>query len=231
MKGVAVKRLEWIVPLLLLFAHGCLYNHLGDLAARRGVNFGPWLELPADARVPFLPVFVLPYLFVWFFPLVLLGYLAWHRRFDPLPCRRISVAMLVLMLACYALWIAFPVRVDLRLDGAALAEAGVLGDLVRFNYERASQWNACPSFHVAGPWFLYRAVGLYVPRVPRTFLFIVLAIAASTVLIRIHYLLDIASGLLVSELVLRGVLQRLERAEAFGRPVTEGVEVPTRAGS
>jgi hypothetical protein len=156
-----------------------------------------------------VPLFVLPYLFVWVFPILLIGYVALKLRFDPAPCLRIAIGLVALMLSCYVLWILFPVRCDLRLDEAVLARHGFLGNLVRLNYEAASQWNACPSFHVAGPWFLYRAVRNAVPKMPRLFLFIVVAIAASTVLIRIHFLADIAVGVLIGELIYHVVRKRV----------------------
>lgn len=196
-------------PLLVLLVHGSLYNEIGRIAAWRGVNYGPQVMIPLDAQVPFVPLFVLPYLFVWVFPILLIGYVALKLRFDPSPCLRISIGLVALMLSCYVLWILFPVRCDLRLDEAVLARHGFLGNLVRINYEAASQWNACPSFHVAGPWFLYRAVRDAVPKMPRLFLFIVVAIAASTVLIRIHFLADIACGVLIGELIYHVVRKRV----------------------
>lgn len=203
-----MKLLGVLSPLLLLLVHGFLYNVIGGIAALRGVNYGPQVWIPLDAKVPFVPLFVLPYLFVWIFPVFLIGYLVLKRGFDPAPCLRIATALLMLMPGCYVLWILFPVRVDLRVDESVLARHGFLGTLVRFNYEGASQWNACPSFHVAGPWFLYRAVRDAVPRMPRVFLCIVVAIAASTVLIRIHFLLDIVFGVLAAELACSSLFRR-----------------------
>lgn len=208
MKCTVMKFLGILSPLLLLLVHGFLYNVIGGIAGSRGVNYGPQVWIPLDAKVPFVPLFVLPYLFVWIFPVFLIGYLVYKRGFDPAPCLRIATALLILMLGCYVLWILFPVRVDLRVDESVLARHGFLGTLVRLNYEGASQWNACPSFHVAGPWFLYRAVRDAVPKMPRVFLCIVVAIAASTVLIRIHFLLDIVFGVLAAELAYSSLFRR-----------------------
>jgi hypothetical protein len=209
MKRNTMKFLGVLSPLLLLLVHGFLYNEIGAIAASRGVNYGPQVEIPLDAQVPFVPLFVLAYLFVWVFPVLLIGYVVLKRGFDPAPCLRIAVPVFVLMLSCYVLWILFPVHVDLRLDESVIARHGFLGDLVRLNYKGASQWNACPSFHVACPWFLFRAVRDTVREMPRVFLLIVVAIAASTVLIRIHFLLDIVFGILVGELVYQLVLKRM----------------------
>ncbi len=204
-----MKVFQIVLPMLLLFVHGVLYNTIGEIAAARGVDYLPWIEIPLDARVPFVPVFVLAYLLVWIFPILLIAWSVAERGVDPAFFRRLSVSLLVLMLFCYGLWILFPVCDKLRVDAAELARHGWLGDLVGFNYVRASHWNACPSFHVAGPWFLYRAIPLASRCGRWIFLFAVLAIIASTVLIRIHYLLDIVFGILVAELVYHGMHRRL----------------------
>jgi len=208
MKTSIKDKLELTTPLLLLFIHGMLYNKIGEIAALRNLNFGPLIETPLDAHVPFVPLFVLPYIFVWFYPILLMGFLAVKTNWDPVPFRQIVVSLSVLLIGCYTFWILFPVYVTLRLEDEVLAQYGWLGELVLFNYNNASQWNACPSFHVAGPWFFYRAVSLFVPRMPKIFLFIVIAIACSTVLIRIHYLADIVFGYMAAELVYSLVLKR-----------------------
>ena len=211
MKNNVIAKLVIASPLLLLFIHGSLYNRVGEIAASRGINFGLLIETPVDAHVPFVPLFVLAYLFVWFLPALLIIHLGRSTDWDPAPCGRLSVSLIALMLGCYGFWILFPVHVDLRLDPALVAQHGWLGELVLFNYNGASEWNACPSFHVAGPWFLYRAVRSAVPRMPWGFLVIVLAIAASTVLIRIHYLADIAFGIAAAELAYHGAFKRLTK--------------------
>lgn len=211
-----MKRLAPLLPLLLLLLHGFLYNAVGRLAAARQINFGPAVELPIDAWIPFVPLFVIPYTLVWFYPIGLTGYLV-AARVEPKAFQSTAVALVALLLGCYALWIAFPVKVGLRLDESALAGRGWLDQSVLFNYRGASHWNACPSFHVAGPWFLYRAARLMTPRLPAIFFWAFVAIALSTVLIRIHYALDIVGGLLISELVVRTVLGPLLKTRKLAR--------------
>lgn len=215
-----MTRLDPLFPLLLLLLHGFLYNEVGEIAAARGVDFGPLVEMPIDAFIPFVPVFVIPYTLVWFFPLGLVAYLM-LARVESRGFRPMFISLVVLLLGCYALWIAFPVQVGLRLPESSLGEYGWLGKLVLFNYEGASHWNACPSFHVAGPWFLYRAARLMAPRLPALFFYLFVAIALSTVLIRIHYALDIVGGLLISELVIRTVYQPLLETGAVGQRADE----------
>jgi membrane-associated phospholipid phosphatase len=211
-----MKRFEPLLPLVFVILHGFLYNEIGELAAARQIDLGPVIEIPLDAWIPFVPVFVLPYIFAWFFPVGLIGYLM-VTRIEANKFRPMSVAMLVLALGSYALWIAFPVQEGLRVDESSLAAHGRLGQLVLFIYQGSSQWNSFPSFHVAGPWLIYRAARLMAPRLPRFFFWAFVAIALSTVLIRIHYAVDIVGGLLISELVIRMVFKPLYEARTQER--------------
>lgn len=209
-----MRALEPWLPLVLLLLHGFLYNEIGELAANRGVDFGPVVETPLDAWIPFVPAFVIPYTLVWLFPVVLTAYLV-RKRVDPQAFRAVFMAVIALLVLCYTLWVLFPVKVGLRLDDGVIGSDGWLGALVRLNYEGASHWNACPSFHVAGPWLLYRCARALRPQLPMLFLGLVLAIMLSTVFIRIHYALDIAFGVLASELVFRQVFRRLHQSKAL----------------
>ena len=47
-----MKVLQIVLPMLLLFVHGVLYNTIGEIAAARGVDYLPWIEIPLDARIP-----------------------------------------------------------------------------------------------------------------------------------------------------------------------------------
>ncbi|MCI5145134.1 MAG: hypothetical protein D3923_06285 [Candidatus Electrothrix sp. AR3] len=97
-KTSVVRLFLALSPLVLLLVHGMLYNPIGQLAAQRGVDFSSFIKTPLDPLIPSLPVFVLPYIFIWFFPVVLMGclYLNLGMR-DPAPYLHLSLSLLVLM--------------------------------------------------------------------------------------------------------------------------------------
>jgi len=208
------ERLELVLPLLLVVLHGPLYNQIGNLAASRGLDFGPVVVTGLDEQVPFLPLMVFPYMIAWLFPALLMVALV-RSGLDRLAVRKIVAAIVVLEVVCYLLWVAFPVKCSLRLDETALAEHGWPGWLVLENYKLATVWNACPSFHIAGSWLFLRAAQLYRVRFLSLFFVLYLLIAISTVTIRIHYLADILVGLLVSEAVFRFTLRRFDPRGTF----------------
>ena len=211
------KKLEIALLLCFVIVHGVIYNAVGKVAASRGLDFGEQVTIGLDLRVPEIPLMVIPYMLAWLYPVMLLVGLLRAGTPGVIAIRRILASFVVLELLCYSIWILFPVRVSLRMDEVVLASHGWLGDVVSKNYELTSPWNACPSFHVAGPWLFFRAVQLY--RIPfqRSLLVLFADIALSTVTIRIHYLVDIVVGLVVAELAFQLILLPLERKQTFGR--------------
>jgi hypothetical protein len=209
-----MKSIEPWLLLALLILHGFLYNEIGEMAAARGLDFAPLVETPIDSVIPFVPGFVIPYMLAWLYPILLIAYLM-TAKVDSRSFRSLFITVLVLMVGCYLLWTLFPVRFGQRLDEGYVAGYGWFGRWVLFNYQNASHWNACPSFHVAGPWLLYRTARTLAPQLPKTFFWVFAAIGLSTVLIRIHYVMDIICGLLISELVFRLVFKPLHETKAL----------------
>ncbi|MGL5741666.1 MAG: phosphatase PAP2 family protein [Legionella sp.] len=77
-------------------------------------------------------------------------------------------------------------------------------------------WNASPSFHISISWYIFRIMQIYSCSRLLVFLILFYAIALSTVLIRIHYVVDIVFGMLVSELFSNVLLRNLEKYQVFG---------------
>lgn len=206
---------EFILPLMLLALHGAFYNTIGDLASLRGVDFGPWLATPLDRLIPFSALFIIPYTAIWLLPIYMVVRLKRQDGFTVQQMRRVSGAFVALILVCYALWIAFPMQMNVRAAEGLLVDGGLLGQFTQFTYQNATPWNACPSFHVAAPWLICRILSLYTGKVPVPIACLTAAIFLATVGIRIHYLLDIVGGILVAETVHRVVLLRLEQAKSL----------------
>jgi hypothetical protein len=213
--SAAWRRLEFFLPVVLLFLHGMYYNTIGDITALRGVDFGPLLVTPLDHLIPFSVFFIIPYTAIWILPIYMLVRLKRQDNFSETNMRRITLAFLALIIACYTLWIAFPVKMSLRLDHGTLADYGMLGKLTLITYQNATAWNACPSFHVAVPWLICRILKQYTGKLPAAVGWLTVAIFMATVGIRIHYLFDIVGGVMISEAVYRAVLRPCEAANVL----------------
>ena len=192
-----------------------LYNPIGNVAASRGVDFGPWINTPLDSLIPLSVVFIIPYTGLWALPIAMLVMLSRRSSVSGSDMLRISVGFGSLMMICYIFWIAFPMQVSLRADEDTLKSRGWMGSFTWLTYQNASSWNCLPSFHVASPWIMCRIIQLYCGKVPTWAKVLTIAVIMATVAIRIHYLLDIAGGILVSEAVYRFVLTPLQKRRAL----------------
>lgn len=176
------------VLLVGVSAYGFL--RIGNHFASRAAEVTPLaLETALDARVPFLPVFVLAYFL--YYPMLLLPLAAVQKPRDFY--RAIGAFALMQLVAGFA-FVLFPSRV-IR---PSFVPEGFTGDLLHFIYQVDTGWNAFPSLHVGHSTLVALICWTY-----RRSLFPMAAvgavlIAASTVLIKQHYVVDIPGGVLLA---------------------------------
>ena len=118
---------------------------------------GYWLtELPADSRIPFCSLFLIPYC-LWYVLLIAVGVWLYIRRKDVF--RRYMLFLSATSLASVALWLCFPNGQELR----PAAPDGILGWAVARLYALDTNTNVFPSLHVVGALGAAAAVwdGLY----------------------------------------------------------------------
>ena len=154
-------------------------------------------SLPLDYRIPYVPGFIIPYLAwfpYWIGPL-LYGFLREPRLFR----RLMSFFMLTFTTAVFIFWF-IPTYPGLRpepLEGRGLCRA-----LTRFVYWIDADTNACPSEHIVGIFATLFAVWdsdrLSRPWIKVCAVVIGIAIAASTLLVRQHAVLDVAAAAVLS---------------------------------
>lgn len=149
-----------------------------------------------DRALPFVPAMIWPYLFWYVAIAVTLGWLGWR---DGPAFRRLCWFLYGAMSSTYVLYLLFPNGQALRPDVAGLG-TGPEADLLRWLYSHDTPTNVNPSLHVIDTmavWFAWGREAVY--RQSRTVraavALVCLAIIASTVLIKQHSVLDIATGL------------------------------------
>jgi membrane-associated phospholipid phosphatase len=205
---------------VILIGYSChlYYNLIGHLSSLRGVDFGPWLMTPLDRAMPYLPLGVHPYQIAYFMPGLVLVLLVIKFRMDPPSVRRLVAAFLCLLFTQYALYLLFPVSArSIRLADEAIG-SGMLAELVRYQYHLATVWCAWPSLHVSACWLFYRVLAQYYRRFHWIYLVWFVAMVVGTVSIKIHYVLDGVTGLVLGELAYRFLFVRFERTGAFAWP-------------
>lgn len=186
---------EKIGELVLLFALYSLIPRITDLlhlAPRR-------LDVSLDHALPFVAAFVLAYGGLYPFCLVPFVYTRTNRYY-----RRVFAAFAGCMLTGYAVFLVFPVQMVLRpaLDG----QTGFAVTVVRFIYGHDSPLNCFPSMHVALAQLVAWTAGEIDARLARPAWLVALLITLSTVLIKQHYLADVAGGTLLAYAAYRATL-------------------------
>lgn len=184
-------------PRYLLIMAGCyalwvpLYYFTGWIGAQRGAVFDP--ALPIDAVWPFVPEMVFVYLIAY---VIVLALFAVRRSAAFLNRAYVNfIAMNLLAFAFFALLPTMgPERTALPADASPV---------LSFMFGLDARWNAFPSLHVANPTLIALLALRERGPAPVSIVLVVvaIAIAASTLLVRQHYLLDVAGGMFLAVIV------------------------------
>lgn len=178
------------------------------------VNPVIWVRSPLDKFIPFLPVFVIPYV-IWFaYIAVVMAYFALK---SPSDFRKLSISMFAGMTVCMVIYGLFPHGQPLRPSLAG--QDGVFVSMVRSIYANDTNTNCFPSIHVLNSLCVHASIHhspLFANRPKTRMASLVLAvlICLSTVFIKQHSILDAIAGL-----ILFGLLYVL----VYRRPVSSYV--------
>lgn len=177
--------LERLVLLLVFVAAISLYPVLNR----------PWGDvhsyaLAIDRHIPFVPLFVLPYLF-FFFPWVA-GFILWTLARRPRVFIHLVLALLIAVLTSYIFYVAAQ-SVVVR---SAPEGGGILTTMIRWVYRTDARYNAFPSTHTMMTTILLLTTWPMLRQAwKRTVaVLIALSIIAATLLIRQHYVVDVLAG-------------------------------------
>jgi membrane-associated phospholipid phosphatase len=149
--------------------------------------------------LPYVAAFVVPYTSTYVMPLVLLAVPCDRRTF-----RRIVACLLT------ALFVSAPMFVLLPLvppRATALGD-GLLDRLLALQYALDVDGNCFPSLHVTLAFITAFAVGKCLPRLRPAMLVWAALVAVSTVLVRQHYVVDAAAGIVIATVIWRVAFRR-----------------------
>ncbi len=195
-----------VLPILLVILFNALAFNVTRLVSTDLLHHN--MSLPIDARLPFVPCFILFYVLA--FLQWILSYILIAREEEAFCCRVIA-GELIAKLLCAAVFILLP---------TTMARPEVTGTdffswAVSLIYRLDSPDNLFPSIHVLESWLCFRAA-LQLKKPGRWYRWVSLALTllvfASVLLIKQHVVVDIAGGILVMELG-----QLLSRITGAGR--------------
>ena len=177
-----------------------VYGGMDALTARRA--FRVPVHFPAELAIPFIPAMTLfymsIYLLFWMAPFILRT----RREF-----RALVITMAIAIFVGGIVFLLFPA--DLAFAQPQESDLGIWSALFHFADKLNLTYNLLPSLHVA---FAVICVAIFAPRAPLAgkvlLWFWAAMIAASTVLIHQHHLLDVATGWLLALVSVKSIFDR-----------------------
>jgi membrane-associated phospholipid phosphatase len=150
---------------------------------------GAQLSLPLDQDIPFYPPFIIPYLLG---NLIFVGLPLWAAiRARSGEFEAFAVSLLLATIVSYIVYITFPTYVA-RPD---IMSGDVFSNAISTLYQTDRSYNAAPSGHAFYSTLSFLYLVRWKPQYRLVWLVAWLIILASTLLIRQHNILDLASGL------------------------------------
>lgn len=154
------------------------------------------METGLDEALPFLPVFVIPYILA--FSQWILGYLAIARTDKQYCYRVISGEIIAKFLVCICF-----ILLPTTMQRAEITGTDICSRLVAFIYRTDTATNLFPSIHCLESWICYRGAHnrKYFSRAYETgMLVMTILVFLSTVFIKQHVVLDMVSAVAVCEI-------------------------------
>jgi len=186
----------------LVITHRLSYDLIGTILSKKGLNYGHFLVTSWDFEIPYIPFFILPYLFTWAYAAFIFFYAVICGTYDRQTFRYFYLSFIVLTGLECLLWYNFPASILIRASADMLSSSGFLGSLTAYVYERATPWNVIPSAHIAFAYIAWLFSKKFAPSGHRWFfLFLFFFISLSVVFIKNHYLVDIVGGVVLGHLV------------------------------
>lgn len=192
----AYAPLLWIlvIPVLNLF-YGPLNHGNGTVSS---------LMTDLDKQIPFIPVFIIPYL-LWypFIIVMLIAFFVSNKQVYYLTL----LTQCLWLISCYLVYALFQTTVP----RPSIPEYGILYKLVAFVYNTDQPFNCFPSIHVLTSYLVIKGASLCrkLPKLCRAAVYTCSwSIICSTLFVKQHVLLDIAGAIVLIE-ILWYVLSRL----------------------
>jgi membrane-associated phospholipid phosphatase len=201
-KLAAYSPLLWLlaIPVLNVF-YGLLNNGGGDVGN---------LMTDLDNLIPFVPVFIIPYL-IWY-PFIFGMFVVFFLK-DRTVYYRSLIALCAGLISCYLIYAAYQTTVPRPF----LHDAGWLTGLVKFVYATDKPFNCFPSIHVLTSYIVLKAsYRCRFGRLARAAIFTTAwSIIISTLFVKQHALLDVAAAVILAEALVFAVkLPRFDNRKA-----------------
>jgi membrane-associated phospholipid phosphatase len=195
-----VKRIFFLIlPLSYMLSIPLLHTIYEWLNGRQ--RSAHLLVTELDRYIPFVPAFVIPYVFWYVFVFLTLAYICYKNRAVYL---KTLIAYNISLLISYSIYYFYQTTVP----RPSLLPQDIFGQIIAYLYSTDMPYNCFPSIHVLSTYLIIKAVQKSCADqfVFQAFTWLTgLVIIASTVFIKQHVILDVIGGIFLAEVMFRVV--------------------------
>ncbi|WP_133128714.1 phosphatase PAP2 family protein [Legionella nagasakiensis] len=203
-----VSDFELIVLITATFIFFMYYGVVSHLASLIGFNTAYYLVTPLDNMIKYTPFWIVFYSLAELVPIITLLIIRFKIGPDIIIFRRMVISIFILLFINYLLYLLFPCSV-IEMYGVPkeIWSHNYLERLVRLEFSTEAPWNANPSLHIGFSWIIYRFFSVYYKKpIPRIlFLAWFVGMSLGTLTLKVHIIVNVILGFLLSELLFRYV--------------------------
>jgi membrane-associated phospholipid phosphatase len=195
------KELPYLLILLVMPILGLIYKLLNNNPREAVI-----LSTDLDRLIPFLPIFIIPYI-IWY--AFILGYLVYFWYKDVSIYLKTLSTIVIGELICFAIYFFFQTTVP----RPELPGQGILIDLVGMIYSHDQPYNAFPSIHVLTTFAIILGnIHIQNKHIIHRILVPVMGtlIIVSTLFVKQHYILDMFASMFLTSFIYGIVFEVLE---------------------
>ncbi|HAQ07332.1 MAG TPA: phosphoesterase [Bacillus bacterium] len=190
--GAKFKKIHYLLLLLVFPILGLVYKILNNHPRDAQI-----LSTKFDASIPFISIFIVPYIFWYVF---ILGYLIYFWYKDSTVYLKTLTVIVIGELACFVVYFFFQTTVP----RPVLSGDGIFIDLVRMIYSHDQPYNAFPSIHVLTTFAIILGNLNIRKNHPFHSLFVPVMgslIIISTLFVKQHYILDMFGSMFLTSFI------------------------------
>lgn len=178
-----VEKRNWFLFMIGYFTAG--YLTINVISSHRSDYYN--VATAFDRAVPFVPAAIFGYILVYLS--ILLVYLIIKDMRD---WNRAVISFIFATTLAYAIFLLFPVRMDMRPDLSGLT--GISAEVTKFYYIIDMPFNCFPSLHVTYPMLATIIAWRNHTTMRWVFAAMTIVVAVSVVMVKQHYLADVVAG-------------------------------------
>jgi membrane-associated phospholipid phosphatase len=196
-----IKDLPYLLFLLVMPVLGLIYKILNNNPREAVI-----LSTDIDDKIPFLPIFVIPYI-IWY--AFILGYLVYFWYKDTRVYLKTLTLIVIGELVCFVIYFFFQTTVP----RPTLVEDGILIELVGMIYSHDQPYNAFPSIHVLTTFAIILGnINISNKHIIHSTFVPVMGslIIISTLFVKQHYILDMFASMFLTSFIYGIVFELFE---------------------